>query len=732
VTPAFRAGGWVLAAAFLALHLPSLPASLEDVDSINFALGVRDFDVANHQPHPPGYPLVILAAKGVNAFVGNEAHALSLLNIVAGALTVIALTRLFSAAVALPQAFGLAAALLTVSAPLFWVTAGRPLSDVAGLAAAVAVQARLARATSARDITVAGAWAGLAAGIRSQVVWLTVPLLAIAWFRISGAARWRTAAGAAGAYAAGAAAWAIPLVVLTGGPALYWRALSSQGAEDLSGVTMLWTTPTPRQAVWTLYYAFVAPWGAWPLAAIVLVLAAAGAARLLTREPATSVVLVAGFGPYMAFDLLFQEAVTTRYALPLVVPVAFLAVRGAAMLPARAAITVVVVLAAAGATIGQSALYAYSRSAAPAFRLLADMAAPSESARPVLAMHFDLRRAFTWKAEELPRLTALPAPPYYEWLEAVKYWNGGGRAPVWFAGNPLRTDFALIDRPPARGRYDYGLPHRVLFGGVRPGETVWYSLDKPGWYLGEGWALTPETAGIARRDHKGPGIAPIEGWIRRASAATVMYGGRNLNGGPARVTLTIDGRAVDGPTVGSGFFLRMLALPPASVSGPGDYARMTISAEAADGAAAAPPDVAIEQFDAEPSGNVIFGFGEGWHEHEYDPSTGQLWRWTSDRAALRVRTGGRAVVLTLAGETDALPRNSRVVVRAGNRVVTEASVGREFALRTTIPAELLGDGESAITIETDQSTVPAETQSGTEDRRRLGLKIYECRLTPVS
>ena len=60
----------ILAVAVLALHLPYLPASLEDLDSINFALGVRHFDVAQHQPHPPGYPLFMFLAKAVNAFSG--------------------------------------------------------------------------------------------------------------------------------------------------------------------------------------------------------------------------------------------------------------------------------------------------------------------------------------------------------------------------------------------------------------------------------------------------------------------------------------------------------------------------------------------------------------------------------------------------------------------------------------------------------------------------------------
>jgi hypothetical protein len=59
----------LLSLVFLALHLPYLPASLEDLDSINFALGLRQFDVAHHQPHPPGYPVFMLTAKAVHAVV---------------------------------------------------------------------------------------------------------------------------------------------------------------------------------------------------------------------------------------------------------------------------------------------------------------------------------------------------------------------------------------------------------------------------------------------------------------------------------------------------------------------------------------------------------------------------------------------------------------------------------------------------------------------------------------
>ena len=66
-----------------------------------------------------------------------------------------------------------------MTAPLYWFTAARPLSDVAGLAAALAVQAMTLGARSAGALAAAAFCAGLAAGLRSQVLWLTVPLLIV-------------------------------------------------------------------------------------------------------------------------------------------------------------------------------------------------------------------------------------------------------------------------------------------------------------------------------------------------------------------------------------------------------------------------------------------------------------------------------------------------------------------------------------------------------------------------
>src|SRR5215471_11360668 len=131
---------------FLVAHFAWLPRTLEDLDSVNFALGVRDFDVARHQPHPPGYPVYIALAKLSTAtlrMVGVEAPAprgLAIWSAIGGAL---ALPALFTFFRRLEGRDTVAAWMLLAAAacPLFWFTSLRPLSDMLGFAAAMWVLA---------------------------------------------------------------------------------------------------------------------------------------------------------------------------------------------------------------------------------------------------------------------------------------------------------------------------------------------------------------------------------------------------------------------------------------------------------------------------------------------------------------------------------------------------------------------------------------------------------------
>ena len=140
------------------------------------------------------------------------------------------------------------------------------------------------RACGAGDDPCAAAPAGVAGAhscrrsqraFASQVAWLTMPLLR------ARAPRAPTAACPcdrrdvlALRCVAGVLVWFIPLAWLSGGLSTYWQVLSTQGAEDLSGVVTLWTTPTPRQLLSGLGSACRAV-GTPALAAVVPLLAVA-------------------------------------------------------------------------------------------------------------------------------------------------------------------------------------------------------------------------------------------------------------------------------------------------------------------------------------------------------------------------------------------------------------------------------------------------------------------------
>ena len=527
---------------FLAFHLPYFPASLEDLDSINFAFGVRHFDVAQHQPHPPGYPVFILMAKAAHRFIRSEAVALAAVSVAAGTAGVLLLLVLFRRINREGDCERLAARgdarRGDVAVVLVHGRSAR-LSDMTGLAAALAVQAITLSVTTSMGLAFASFCAALAVGVRSQVAWLTVPLLVLAVVRRRDIDRARRDG--------------VAMLVRRRRSALGTAFGDSQWRADCIRTRALQPgIGRPDQYSDVVDDADAARAG---LGALLRIRGAVGAmgdggnradagparsgAHLPARSCASLIVLAAAFVPYFVFDVFFQETFTTRYALPLIVPIAYLAAQGAAGLGPRLGV-VAIVLAMADAHVAGTSVAAYARHLAPAFQLLADMrtAARTADRAPVLAadrrQDLDLRRPILWVGDAMPPLAAqLSAPPKHEWLEPVKYWNSGGRAPVWFVVDPKRAVMDLVDHGDPT-EYRWALPYPVLIGGVRPNEMDWYRLDRPEWYAGEGWALTPETAGTAAEDHRGPGFAPIQGWIRRRhEPVTALIGGRNLGSEPS-------------------------------------------------------------------------------------------------------------------------------------------------------------------------------------------------------
>jgi hypothetical protein len=211
-----------------------------------------------------------------------------------------------------------------------------------------------------------------------------------------------------------------------------------------------------------------------------------------------------------------------------------------------------------------------------------------------------------------------------------------------------------------------------------------------------------------------------------------MIGGRYLgpDGGPAaQLRLVVDDRDLVEWSVAasSRWFVRWIDLDDGMLDGEGDYARLAVRVTTASGLGTAPP-VGLEQFDVAGPDAVMTALVTGWYEREEDPSTGRVWRWTSASSALEIRGPARDVTLVLAGESplkyfDTAPV---VTVRAGEQVLTTFEPRADFAETIPVPGDAWRQANGLITIETDRTFRPSD--SGSPDRRELGLRLYDVRI----
>jgi hypothetical protein len=746
---------WLIALVFLGLHLLHLPRSLEDIDSVNFALGVEHYDVARHQPHPPGYPVYIGAATlstRAAAVVApgwdrdrRAAVGLAIWSLITATAAAFVLLYFWTAA-GVPRLPAVFATMLAMASPLFWITAVRPLTDMPGLVGALLAQAWLLvgwRQVQDGVTTIPRAWTlaafsvGLLVGVRSQVVWLTAPLLAWVLGELAWRGRWKQSARLAALTIAGVLVWALPLVWLSGGIDAYVVALGAQGAEDFLGVDMLATVPTMRMAALALWRTFILPWQSPVLGQVIAVLAMVGIVRLIQRSPSVLAVICLAFWPYAVFHLIFHETETTRYALPLMVPMAGLAVVGLATFGARATSLVSAGAVIASLALGHPHLRAYGAEAAPTSRVLRDMdaARASTGSAPRLLMHHQVwwgwRRTVDWyRGAWNPQ----PFPGDREWLQIVDHFRAGRTAPIWLLADSRRSDTTLFDHRTrtVRGQYGRSPALQRIVGGDRLETATWWEIRTPGWMLGRGWALTPEVGGATSQDNRQPHRQPAEGWLKRTSGPhRLMIGGRYLGGTrDAALVLRLDGRELARWTVAPSpvWFVRWLDLPDGSLEGPGPYAALTVGVQAADGSTVA-PELGLEQFDFAPAGALMYAFTDGWQELEEDPTTGRQWRWSSERNTIEIYAGGRDVEVRLAGESPLEYFSSAPTVRVDANGATAGSFtpNTDFDENVAISAAALRSQPSTVTIGTDKVFVPAEL-GNSPDRRRLGLRLFRVEL----
>lgn len=756
-------------ALFVLLHAAWLVRVPGDLDSFNFVLGMRRFDVVHHRPHPPGAPVFVMLGKTArwlwrdlglpsDSLVGSTPAALVGLALVASAACLL-LVAYIVRGVDRSESRAERVAILLASTPLIWIEAARPLSDVPGLCLVLIVYFFLQR----RWIVAAWMVAGIAIGLRVQTALLTMPVLIVNLVahgeRASDAARgelvvdiprrrrtpaWWTAFAMCGAYIGGVAVWLIPLLAATG-PHRYWVALVTQGRDDFTNPMMLAAAPTLRNGAEALFNTFVQPWGSSPLAVGMLIAVMAGATRLWrTAGPRAGQWLLCA-APYLLFHLALQETTTIRYALPIVVALVYLAAVGVETLPRPRQALALTLLVTANLFVSVRTLQAFHDRSSPGIALLKAMYERAAVEAPAFVTGHQtvrLRRLQEVLRPAVPwRTVSRPAP--YERESLVEHWQRGGTAPVWFIADPRRTDLTMMDHRSQTILGTFTVDPRATWAvqGMRPRALIWRELRQPAWIAVRGFALTPEVGGLAARDRQGPAFEGAVALVRRFQTGAVLaVGGRHVgqsNDPPVRVTVAVDDRLVGSviATPREREYVTLLHLGPDQLQGDGPYATVTVRSRPVDGSAGVVP-VTVEQFDYQPIAGTLFAWAAGWHEPELKVQTGETWRWASRHATLLVHRGDRAEsVLTIRGELAPLKRSmlpERITVSSEGRVLDRIVTWTPFSQRITLPAATTPDRcDVAVAFDSVPWMVPAD-EHPSEDRRELTFRELELDLAPPS
>lgn len=713
----------VAVSAVLASRLPFGPPALEDIDSVNFALSLREFAPVKHQPHPPGFPVYVGLARALHGGGADDATTLARLSALAQGLAVVpfyAIARHLTGSAA--HAVGATVLLFTV--PVLWFNGARPMSDSFGLLLALSAQALLLRALDRPRLVAASSLAtGLAFGARVQALALTLPL----WFVVL-ARHERERAKAAAALALGVVVWGAPLVVASGGPSEYVRAFGFVAAQSLP-VEPLLTDFTVNRAVQAARLVFLGPWVSPLLAAAALLAAATGAWALWRTRPKVLGLALLLSGPYLAAHALLQQVAHLRYSLPYLPLFAILAAEGLALvvarlrprwrLPAFAALVTAFAACAAVATL--PALRAYAATPSPALAAVREL---RRVARPpaefVVARHYNFDRYLLPRTPDLHVLETAPGRA----LHALRaHWLSGDRRTALLLAESRRTDLESVD-PSARhvlGRWRWPEAVRPFLGGARPRKTELLRFERPHWFTGPGWLLSLE----AGRPSEQRRIGQRQAWLDASPEATfLLLAGEPLDPGAARAELewTLDGAPLARTSCGRPLLAGHVL---AGVDGPPRYreltARSTVDGEPA-GAAFALRGLAHGPLDG-----AAHVHGGGWHYPESDPEA-RPFRWTARTARSLVYVPPAGAVLRIEGTVPPRLEGTEVTLTVSGAPPSGVSVVRgRFSVEVA-----LDQGTSPfreVVLEATRDFVPDDHQWN-GDRRRLALRVHHFSISP--
>ncbi len=290
-----RATFWIVAVVCAISRFATMARSLWDWDEALFCLGMRSYDVTQHHPHPPGFPVYIGLGRLVRLLIHDDFRALQAINIVAGMLLFPAVFML-ARELRLRVSTAVIAGVLCAFFPNVWFFGGTAFSDIASIVLVIYAAAFLLRCCGSAEAYLTGAFLlALAAGIRPQNLMIgAAPGLIATWYRAR--VSWRDVVFAA-------VIGAIVIVVAFGGAIVatgsldgYMSAIHAHG-DYISRVDSFRSPERPP--LWRLFDRFfIKQYDCTPLSIVTSLFVAVSIVSAIRKRNRAMLVNFLTFGPF--------------------------------------------------------------------------------------------------------------------------------------------------------------------------------------------------------------------------------------------------------------------------------------------------------------------------------------------------------------------------------------------------------------------------------------------------